>query len=131
VKVEKLKTEFKVGDLIQPKLKFKSEVQCYFIGNKLMYVYEYTPSKYPDYPTPKLIMLNQKEKELACEFARISNLKVGFQRIDFLKLENDELILLEIEDNSPHMNIEELTSVFRNSVLAEYKKNIYQYIRGR
>lgn len=129
VKAKELETKFKEGDLIQPRLKFKSEVQCYFIGDKLMYVYEYTPSKYPNYPTPKLIILNQKEKELACEFARISNLKVGFQRIDFLRLENDELILLEIEDNSPHMNLEELTSAFRNNVLDEYKKNIYQYIK--
>lgn len=131
VKKDEIKTEFKVGDLIQPKLEFKSEVQCYFIGDKLMYVYEYTPSKYPNYPTPKLIVLNQKEKELACEFARISNLKVGFQRIDFLKLKNDELILLEIEDNSPHMNLEILTDSFRQDVLKEYKKNIYRYIRGR
>lgn len=128
VKANELKTEFKVGDLIQPKLDFKSEVQCYFVADKLMYVYEYTPSKYPNYPKPKLIMLNKKEKELACEFAKASNLKVGFQRIDFLRLENDELILLEIEDNSPHMNLEELTDIFRNSVITEYKKNIYEYL---
>lgn len=131
VKKDEIKTEFKVGDLIQPKLEFKSEVQCYFIGDKLMYVYEYTPSKYPNYPTPKLIVLNQKEKELACEFARISNLKVGFQRIDFLRLKNDDLILLEIEDNSPHMNLEILTDSFRKDVLKEYKKNIYKYIKGK
>ena len=131
VKANELKTEFQTGDLIQPRMKFKSEVQCYFVGDKLMYVYEYTPSKYPNYPTPKLITLNQKEKVLAYEFARISNLKVGFQRIDFLKLENDELILLEIEDNSPHMNLELLNTTFRNSVLDEYKKNIYQYIKGK
>ena len=128
VKANELKTKFKVGDLIQPKLDFKSEVQCYFVADKLMYVYEYTPSKYPNYPKPKLIMLNKKEKELACEFAKASNLKVGFQRIDFLRLENDELILLEIEDNSPHMNLEELTDTFRNSVITEYKKNIYEYL---
>ena len=131
VKANKLKKEFKVGDIIQPKLEFKSEVQCYFVADKLMYVYEYTPSKYPNYPKPKLIMINQKEKELACEFARISNLKVGFQRIDFLRLKNDELILLEIEDNSPHMNLELLTDTFRKNVLDEYKKNIYKYIDGK
>lgn len=131
VKANKLKREFQIGDIIQPKLNFKSEVQCYFVADKLMYVYEYTPSKYPNYPKPKLIMINQKEKELACEFARISNLKVGFQRIDFLRLENDELVLLEIEDNSPHMNLELLTDTFRTNVLDEYKKNIYQYINNK
>ena len=94
-----------------------------------MYIYEFTPSKYPNYPTPKLIKVSEEEKELAYEFAKVSNLKVGFQRIDFLRLENDELILLEIEDNSPHMNLEILTDSFRKDVLKEYKKNIYQYIK--
>ena len=130
VKANKLKSEFKIGDIIQPKLEFKSEVECHFVADKLMYVCEYTPSKYPNYPDPKLIEINQKEKELVYEFAKISNLKVGFQRIDFLRLENDELILLEIEDNSPHMNLELLTGAFRNKVIDEYKKNIYQYIKG-
>lgn len=129
VKREDLKKEFKEDYLIQPKLKFKSEIQCYFVANKLMYVYEYTPSKYPNYPEPKLITLSEQDKKLAEQFANISNLKVGFQRIDFLKLENDELILLEIEDNSPHMNLEKLNRIFRKDVLNEYKKNIYDFLK--
>lgn len=128
VKLEELKQEFKVGYLIQPKLKFKSEIQCYFVGQKLMYVYEYTPSKYPDYPMPNLISLSEKDVQLACEFAKESNLKYGFQRIDFLKLENDDLILLEIEDNSPHMNLEKLDESLRDTVINEYKNNIYEYL---
>lgn len=94
-----------------------------------MYVYEYTPSKYPNYPEPKLITLNEQDKKLAEQFANISNLKVGFQKIDFLKLENDELILLEIEDNSPHMNLEKLNRIFRKDILNEYKKNIYGFFK--
>lgn len=130
VRAEDLQRKFKKGDLIQPKLNFISEVEFYFVGDQLMYIYEFTPSKYPNYPTPKLIDVTEEEKELAYEFARISNLKVGFQRIDFLRLEDEELILLEIEDNSPHMNLEELSSTFRKNVLDEYKKNIYQYIKN-
>ncbi len=128
VKIQNLEKDFKKGYLIQPKLKFKSEIQCYFIADKLMYVYEFTPSKYPNYPEPKLITLNEKDKKLAEQFANISNLKVGFQRIDFLKLENNQLILLEIEDNSPHMNLEKLDIVLRRNVLNEYKKNIYDFL---
>lgn len=131
VRAEDLQRKFKKGDLIQPKLNFISEVEFYFVGDQLMYIYEFIPSKYPDYPTPKLIDVTEEEKELAYEFAKISNLKIGFQRIDFLRLENDELILLEIEDNSPHMNLEELTSTFRKNVLDEYKENVYQYIKGK
>lgn len=130
VSKEKLYDEFKTGYLIQPKIKFKSEVQCYFVGDKLLYVFEYTPSKYPDYPEPRLITLNDEQKKLANEFAKESNLKVGLQRIDFLRLENDEFLLLEIEDNSPHMNLEKLDSNFRNNVLKIYKDNIYRYLEN-
>ena len=56
--------------------------------------------------------------------------QIKFQRIDFLRLENNELILLEIEDNSPHMNLEKLDISFRNDVLDEYKRNIYKYLKG-
>lgn len=128
VQAKDLEKEFKEGYLIQPKLKFKSEIQCYFIGQKLMYIYEYTPSKYPNYPEPNLITLSKIDEQLAYEFAKESNLKYGFQRIDFLRLENDELILLEIEDNSPHMNLEKLDEDMRNAVIDEYKNNIYEYL---
>ena len=94
------------------------------IGQKLMYV----PSKYPNYPEPNLIELNEKEKILAKEFAKQSNLKTGFQRIDFLKLENDELLLLEIEDTAPHMSLEFLQPELRHKVINEYKENVYRYL---
>lgn len=129
VKAHELKAKFEEGDLIQPRLKFKSEIQCYFVEDKLMYVYEYTPSKWPKYPTPKLITLNKYDEALACEFAKESGLNVGFQRIDFLKLENDELILLEIEDNSPHMSIEELPIELRQKIIDEYKNSIYRFLK--
>lgn len=128
VKLEDIEKEFKEGYLIQPKLKFKSEVQFYFVADKLMYTYEFTPSKYPDYPIPKLITPKEEEIDIACKFARLSNLKVGFQRIDFLRLENNKLILLEIEDNSPYMDLELLDNNLRNKVLKEYKNNIYEYL---
>ena len=62
------------------------------------------------------------------QFSNLSSLKVGFQRIDFLRLENNQLILLEIEDNSPIMNLELLENNFREKVLEEYKNNIYNYL---
>ena len=123
-----LEKEFEDGYLIQPKLKFKSEVQCYFVGQNFMYAHEYVPSKYPDYPEPILIELNEKERGLAEEFAKYSCLETGFQRIDFLKLENDELILLEIEDTGPHMSLEFLETDLRERVLEEYKENVYKYL---
>lgn len=131
VSKEDLMTQFKIGDLIQPKINFKSEVQCYFVGDKLMYSFEFIPSKYPDYPTPKKIELTSNEKILAQHFANYSNLKVGFQRIDFLRKDNNELILLEIEDNSPYMDLEELDSQTRCNVINEYKRLVYKFIERK
>lgn len=128
VSKEDLMTQFKIGDLIQPKISFQSEVQCYFVGDKLMYSFEFIPSKYPDYPTPKKIELTASEKILAKHFASYSNLKVGFQRIDFLRQNNNELILLEIEDNSPYMDLKELDSKTRHDVINEYKRLVYEFI---
>lgn len=125
-----LEREFEAGYVIQPKLKFKSEVQCYFVGQKFMYAHEYIPSKYPDYPDPILIELSAKERSLAEEFAKYSCLETGFQRIDFLRLENDELILLEIEDIGPHMSLEFLKPDLRRKVLDEYKENVYKYLHN-
>ncbi len=94
-----------------------------------MYVFEYTPSKYPNYPKPRLIKLTKEQEKMAYHFAKKSNLKVGFQRIDFLRLNDDSLLLLEIEDNSPHMNLECLDSKLKNKVLEIYKENIYQFLK--
>ena len=40
VKKDELENNFEEEYLIQPKIEFKSEVQCYFFGNQLMYVNE-------------------------------------------------------------------------------------------
>ena len=129
VSADEIEREFQEGYIIQPQLKFKSEVQCYFVGEKLMYVYEYSPSKYPNYPDPKEISLNEKERKLVDEFVKIANVRVGFLRLDFLRLLNDELILLEIEDNSPHMDLEKLNEDIREQVISEYKNNIYKCLQ--
>lgn len=130
VKRADLEKEFEEGYVIQPKLKFKSEVQCYFVGQKFMYAHEYIPSKYPNYPDPILIELTDNERSLAEEFARYSCLKTGFQRIDFLRLENGEFALLEIEDTGPHMSLEFLKPDLREIVIKEYKENVYKYLHS-
>lgn len=125
---EELNKEYDIKYLIQPKLDFKSEVQTYFINNRLMYVFEYTPSKYPNYPEPIQIELSKEEEKFVKSFVDFSDIKVGMKRIDFLRLNDDSLILLEIEDNSPQMNIEKLDEKLRNEVLDYYINGIYSYI---
>lgn len=119
------------GDIIQPFMKFKAEIQCYYVSDKLMYCFEYTPSKYPNYPEPRLIELTEEEKELADTFARYSNLKHGFQRIDFLKLEDNSLLLMEIEDHAAFMNLQRLPQELLKKVTDEYTQNIYDLIESK
>ncbi|MBR3697767.1 MAG: hypothetical protein IKM97_05885 [Clostridia bacterium] len=128
VKKEELEKEFKKGLLIQPKLNFKSEIQCYFVADELMYSFEFIPSKYPNYPTPKVIELTQDEKKCVDKFVKEVKIDAGFLRLDFLRLEKDELVLLEVEATSPFMALSMLEEKLRNRVIEKYKQNIYDYI---
>lgn len=131
VKAENLEKEFENGLLLQPKMKFKSEVQCYFVEDELMYTFEFIPSKYPDYPDPLVIDLNDKEKEVVNKFVKETNVKVGFQRIDFLRLDNDDLVLLEVEATAPFMDLIMLEEDLRNKVIDKYKQSIYKYLNEK
>lgn len=124
-----LEQKFENGLLIQPKIKFKSEVQCYFVANELMYTLEFVPSKYPDYPPPIVTQLSEREKELVYRFISETNVTVGFQRLDFLRLENNELMLLEIEATTPFMALMMIEENLRNKVIDRYKQNIYEYMK--
>ena len=128
IKNEELQNQFTEGTLIQPKMKFKSEVQCYFVEDELMYTFEFVPSKYPDYPDPLVIELKDKELDVVNKFVKETNVKVGFQRIDFLRLENDDLVLLEIEATAPFMDLVMLEEDLRTKVIDRYKKSIYDYL---
>lgn len=130
VNKNELETLYEHGNIIQPFMEFKSEVQCYYVGQKLMYVFEYTPSKFPDYPEPTLIELNEAEKLQADTFANYSNLKTGFQRIDFLRLNDDSLLLMEIEDHAAFMNLKRLPKDLLKEVLEEYTNNVYSFIEN-
>ena len=128
VNKEDLEKEFKAGLMIQPKIKFKSEVQCYFVEDELLYTFEFKPSKYPDYPEPTIIELTKEEKELVYKFVNETNIKVGFQRIDFLRLEDGRLLLLEIEANATFMDLVFLEEELRNQVIEKYKQSVYKYL---
>lgn len=119
---------FKEGMLIQPKIKFKSEVQCYFVADELMYSLEFIPSKFPNYPKPILINLTENERKEVYRFIERINLKVGFLRLDFLRLENNCLVLLEIEATSPFMALNYIEEELRNKVIDRYKKNVYKFL---
>lgn len=128
--VEKNKNEIieTKGFVIQPKINFEKEVEFYFINKEFQFVLEFVPSKKPVYPIPQLYDYLQEELEIAQDFANLCNEKfVGVQRIDFLKTVDGKLLLLEIGDSSPYLNLNSLDEETRNKFLDNYKKMVYNY----
>lgn len=53
----------------------------------------------------------------------------GVQRIDFLKI-NNQLLLSELEDDSPYMAIEALSSTKRQEFINDFKQMVYTYYKN-
>lgn len=123
---ERLKDTFTDKYIIQPFIIFQSEVQFYFIENKFEYCLEFIPSKIPVYPKPKLYKYTEKELNLARQFANLNDKFIGIQRIDFLKLKNGELKLIEIEDDSPYLDLDCVSGSIKNKFIEDYKDMIYK-----
>ena len=114
--------------IIQPKIEFEKEVEFYFINKEFQYVLEFVPSKKPIYPIPNLYNYTSDELELAQQFANLCDENfVGVQRIDFLKLPNGKLLLLEIGDFAPYLNLNSIDEKTRNKFLENYKNMVYSY----
>ena len=74
-------------------------------------------------------MLTEEERKLVYRFVSETNVTVGFQRLDFLRLENNELMLLEIEATTPFMALMMIEENLRNKVIDKYKQSIYEYMK--
>ncbi len=131
VNKDNLKDEFNNHYIIQPIIKFKSEVQFYFIKDEFQYALEFIPSKVPIYPLAIKYQYSDKELNLAKEFAKLNNNYYGIQRIDFLKLENNELLLTEIEDIAPYLDLDRLSKIERDKFINNYKNMVYEYLDKR
>lgn len=124
--LDELNKHFKEGYIIQPLINFKSEIQFYFINRKFIYALEFAPSKVPVYPDAKIYNYKQKELLLAQSFANLNDDLIGIQRINFLKTYNDELLLIEIEDSSPYLDLDMLDKKTLNRFFDNYYKMIME-----
>lgn len=122
---EKIKQKFNEDYIIQPFLNFVSEVQFYFIGTKFEYALEFKPSKVPVYPDAEIYSYTQEELEIAKSFAELNKDLCGIQRIDFMKLSDGKLLLLEIEDTAPYLDLDRVSKEQRNKFLEDYKNMVY------
>ena len=131
VNKEELKTYFNDLYIIQPFMKFKSEVQFYYIKNKFEYALEFIPSKIPVYPKAIKYEYTCKELEKANEFALMNGDYYGIQRIDFIRLEDNTLLLTEIEDISPYLDLDQVDEKTRKKFIKDYKDMVYEYMRKK
>lgn len=123
-----LKKSFKRWNIIQPCLKFISEVQFYFINNTFQYALEFSPSKVPIYPRAKKYKYLKKELKIAQTFADLNNDLIWIQRIDFLKIKNWDLYLIEIEDCSPYIDLDCLRKKEQDKFIENYISMVNLYL---
>lgn len=127
---QELKQKYTNSYIIQPFLKFKSEVQFYYIKDKLEYALEFVPGKIPIYPEAIKYIPNENEIELANEFSKLNGNYYGIQRIDFIKLNNENLLLTEIEDIAPYLDLDCVDEETRNRFILDYKNMVYEYMEN-
>lgn len=128
---EELKQKFNNSYIIQPLMKFKSEVQFYYIKDKFEYALEFIPSKVPTYPDAIKYEYSYKELEIANKFASMNSDYYGIQRIDFIKLEDNTLLLTEIEDISPYLDLDQVDKKTRKKFITDYKNMVYEYMDNK
>ena len=77
----------------------------------------------------KNIYIQKKELQLAQKFSDLNGDYYGIQRVDFLKLENGSLLLTEIEDISPYLDLDCLENSEINKFIDNYKIMVYDYFK--
>ncbi len=116
-------------EVLQPKLSFISEVQLYFVNNMFQYALEYAPSKWPNYPTPHEFVPDQKYIDQAIEVINLNNASCSFNRVDFLRVSEDKMVILEFADSNPNLSLPMLCKETLNKFLKNFKQAIYKYMK--
>lgn len=126
---EDLKTLKLKNEILQSKIDFISEVQLYFVNNQYQYAVEYTPRKWPDYPTPHMFKPAQKYINEAKRLIDLNNATCSINRVDFLRVNENEMLLLEFADTCPNMNLSLIDREASEKFLKNFKKAVYEYMK--
>jgi hypothetical protein len=127
---QEVKQRFTNSYVIQPYMKFKSEVQFYYIKDKFEYALEFVPSKVPIYPEAVKYLPSKYEIGLANQFAKLNGDYYGIQRIDFIKQSDGNLLLTEIEDIAPYLDLDCVDEKTKNQFILDYKNMVYDYMEN-
>lgn len=127
---QQLEKNFTSSYIIQPYIEFQSEIQFYYIKDKFEYALEFIPSKIPVYPDAIEYKPNEDEIKLADEFSKLNENYYGIQRIDFIKLKNGTILLTEIEDIAPYLDLDCVEEKIKNKFILDYKNMVYEYMKS-
>lgn len=128
VTFDNIKNEDIKNYIIQPKLNYKHEISFYFIDWKLLYCLIFEPSKWPIWPNPKIFTPSKEDIDFAMKFINWNKMKIWIQRIDAIRWLDDNLLLLEIEDDSPYFSLTEISEELKESFLKWLKESITKQI---
>lgn len=117
------------GQIVQPKLSFEYEISFYFVDDIFLYCLIFEPSKVPVWQKPKLFESSKEDLIFARKFVSWNKMKSGIQRIDAVRLLNGDLLLLEIEDDSPYFSLTEINEELKNSFLERFTKSVKNYMK--
>lgn len=117
------------NEILQPKIDFISEVQIYFINNQYQFAVEYVPHKWPDYPTPHMFKPAQQYIKEAKRLMELNGASCSIGRVDFLRINEKEMLLLEFADTCPNMNLTSIDKKSLEKFLTNFKKAVYNYVK--
>ncbi len=102
-----LKEEFFKNRIVQPYFDdFLAEISIYVIDGSACYA-TICPSKFSNSGWDKLTEHNPTTEDVRLALQFSSHIKNGLARIDLIKLNSNQKVLLEIEDNSPYCALPE------------------------
>ena len=67
---------------------------------------------------------------MANQFAKLNGDYYGIQRIDFIKQSDGNLLLTEIEDIAPYLDLDCVDEKTKNQFILDYKNMVYDYMEN-
>jgi len=92
--------------LIQPFVDFEYEVSFYFLNDEFQYAL-YAPDKSKRWDL-RIYKATEEDLKFAQRFIQWNNMKRGIQRVDACKMQDGNLLLVELEDLNPFLSLDAL-----------------------
>lgn len=112
--------------MIQPNIKFSSEVSFYFIGKEFQYALS---TVHPEQRWQlNIFKPSEKELKFATSFIEWNSCTRGIQRVDACRNEHGELLLMELEDYNPFLSLELLEKETVEKFIKKLSQQITHFI---